>query len=247
MRRRPSDILNALPAALVVVVGFAAGGASVALAVRFLPGAREPGLVIRRIGSSVPAEPAPPRPTRGPEPAPRALPPPAATVPSDGPEPIDGDSLASLVAALRERALEVPVADVDPADLRDDFNDPRSGFRIHQALDILAPRGTPVVAVDDGTITSLDRSQGGGGIVVYQFDPGGEFVYYYAHLQRYASELAEGDHVKRGDVIGYVGTSGNAPEDTPHLHFAIFRMTDKKQWWQGTPIDPFDILGWTGG
>jgi murein DD-endopeptidase MepM/ murein hydrolase activator NlpD len=77
---------------------------------------------------------------------------------------------------------------------------------------------------------------------VYQFDPRESYAYYYAHLERYAAGLKDGDRVKRGDVIGYVGTSGNAPPATPHLHFAIFKLTDQKRWWQGTPLDPFDIL-----
>ena len=147
---------------------------------------------------------------------------------------------------LRDRQLSIPVRGVERPALRSSFAEKRGTDRVHEAIDILAARHTPVIAVEDGTIARLFASQAGG-TTIYQFDPGSTYVYYYAHLQRYASGLAEGDHVKRGDVIGYVGTSGNAPEDTPHLHFAIFRMTDKKQWWQGTPIDPFDILGWTGG
>jgi murein DD-endopeptidase MepM/ murein hydrolase activator NlpD len=98
-----------------------------------------------------------------------------------------------------------------------------------------------VVAVEDGTIARLFESKRGG-TTVYQFDPTTKYVYYYAHLERYADGLEEGNHVQRGQVLGYVGTSGNAPRDTPHLHFAIFRLTDKKQWWQGSPIDPFEVL-----
>ena len=77
---------------------------------------------------------------------------------------------------------------------------------------------------------------------MYQFDPTKTYVYYYAHLERYADGIVEGAVITRGQVLGYVGTSGNASKDTPHLHFAIFKMTDKKQWWQGTPIDPFQVL-----
>lgn len=155
---------------------------------------------------------------------------------------IGGDSLAVLVEILRERDFEMPVDDVNPEDLRDDFHDPRSGNRTHAALDILAPRGTPVVAVDDGTIASLDPSQGGGGIVVYQFDPSGEFVYYYAHLERFADGLAEGRTVEKGDVLGFVGTSGNAPPGTPHLHFAITKTRAPFLHYGGTPINPFEVL-----
>jgi murein DD-endopeptidase MepM/ murein hydrolase activator NlpD len=147
---------------------------------------------------------------------------------------------------LRRRTLTLPVHGVKKDDLRDSFNEARGSARRHEAIDILAPRHTPVVAVEDGTIARLFLSEAGG-ITIYQFDPTTTYVYYYAHLQKYADGLEEGDKVKRGEVIAYVGTSGNAPRDTPHLHFAIFKMTDKKQWWQGTPIDPFDIFGWTGG
>jgi murein DD-endopeptidase MepM/ murein hydrolase activator NlpD len=136
----------------------------------------------------------------------------------------------------------VPVEDVDPDDLSDDFDDLRSGSRTHQALDILAARGSPVLAVEDGTIASLDPSQGGGGIVVYQFDPTGEFVYYYAHLEGFADGLAEGQTVEKGDVLGFVGTSGNAPPGTPHLHFAITKTWAPFLHYGGTPINPFEVL-----
>jgi murein DD-endopeptidase MepM/ murein hydrolase activator NlpD len=81
-----------------------------------------------------------------------------------------------------------------------------------------------------------------GGITIYQFDPTKTYVYYYAHLERYAEGLKEGVAIKRGQVIGYVGTTGNAPRDTPHLHFAIFQMTEEKKWWEGTAIDPYSVL-----
>ena len=121
------------------------------------------------------------------------------------------------------------------------YHDARSGQREHEALDILAPKGTPVVAVEEGTVAKLFNSKAGG-ITLYQFDPGQQYSYYYAHLERYADGLQEGNHVQRGQVLGYAGTSGNAPKDTPHLHFAIFRLTEKKQWWQGSPIDPYEVL-----
>ena len=142
---------------------------------------------------------------------------------------------------LRERRLELPVQGAKREDLRDMFDEERGTGRKHEAIDMLAPRHTPVVAVEDGTIARLFLSDAGG-ITVYQFDPTSTFCYYYAHLQGYVEGLKEGDRVKRGDVIGYVGTTGNAPKDTPHLHFAIFQLTDKKQWWQGTPIDPYKVL-----
>lgn len=143
--------------------------------------------------------------------------------------------------ALAHRKFEMPVEGVKPEQLVRSFEDRRSGTRTHEALDILAPRNTPVKAIDDGAIARLFESKAGG-ITIYQFDPTEQFCYYYAHLERYADGLREGDHVKKGQVIGYVGISGNAPKDTPHLHFAIFKLTSAKRWWEGTPVDPYDIL-----
>jgi len=142
---------------------------------------------------------------------------------------------------LARRKLEMPVEGVKPDDLVRSFDDRRSGARSHEALDILAPRNTPVKAVEDGTIARLFESKAGG-TTIYQFDPTERYCYYYAHLERYAEGLREGDKVRKGQVIGYVGTSGNAPKNTPHLHFAVFKLTDAKHWWEGTPIDPYDIL-----
>jgi murein DD-endopeptidase MepM/ murein hydrolase activator NlpD len=117
----------------------------------------------------------------------------------------------------------------------------RGSARRHQAIDILAPQGTPVKAVEDGVIARLFSSKAGG-ITIYQFDPTERYCYYYAHLERYADGLREGEKVRKGQVIGYVGTSGNAAKDTPHLHFAVFRLTAEKRWWEGTPIDPYNVL-----
>ena len=142
---------------------------------------------------------------------------------------------------LAARHLTIPVDGITPEKLVRSYHDARSGGREHEALDILAPRNTPVVAVEDGTVAKLFFSKAGGN-TIYQFDPTREYSYYYAHLERYADGLKEGDAVHRGQTIGYVGTSGNAPKDTPHLHFAVFRLTADKHWWEGTPIDPFDIL-----
>lgn len=141
---------------------------------------------------------------------------------------------------LADRDLEVPVEGIKPDQLVRSFSDAR-GERHHEALDILAPAGTPVRAAEDGTIARLFLSKAGG-ITIYQFDPGERFCYYYAHLQRYADGLREGQRVRKGDVIGYVGTTGNAPKNTPHLHFAILRLTSDRHWWEGTPIDPYDVL-----
>jgi peptidoglycan LD-endopeptidase LytH len=148
---------------------------------------------------------------------------------------------ADPLAELRSRHLELPIRGAIRGELRDSFDETRGATHSHEAIDIMAPRATPVLAVEDGTIARLFESKAGG-TTVYQFDPSIRYVYYYAHLERYAEGIRQGQRVQRGQVLGYVGTSGNAPKDTPHLHFAIFRLTDKKQWWDGSPIDPYTVL-----
>ena len=139
--------------------------------------------------------------------------------------------------------LLIPVEGVTAGQLRDSFNERRGGdTRGHEAIDIAAPLGTPVRAVDDGRIAKLFMSKPGG-ITIYQFDTSEKIAYYYAHLDRYAPGLAQGRQVKRGEVIGYVGATGNASAAAPHLHFAIFRLGPERQWWKGEPIDPFSYLG----
>lgn len=155
--------------------------------------------------------------------------------------PVWASSAAAAIEELRARGLEVPVRGIAPDELRDTFDAPRGGGRRHQAIDILAPRGTPVLAVEDGTIRRLSPANGGGGIVVYQADPTGSFVYYYAHLERWADGLAAGDPVVRGQVIGFVGTSGNAPPGTPHLHFAIYRLANGDAGWRGPAVNPIAV------
>ena len=139
---------------------------------------------------------------------------------------------------LTAKHLLIPVPGVEAKTLHSQFYDPRGGHG-HEAIDIVAPRGTPVVATDDGTIVKLFLSKPGG-ITIYQFDPTETYAYYYAHLDRYADGLAEGDIVRRGQVIGYVGSTGNAVD--PHLHFAIFRLGPEKQWWKGEALDPYPAL-----
>jgi murein DD-endopeptidase MepM/ murein hydrolase activator NlpD len=173
------------------------------------------------------------KPTREEEPAPVAPPP---TAISSTPA-----TAGTVVDELRNRQLTLPVHGIKRDDLRDTFNELRGSSRRHEALDVLAPRNTPVLAVEDGTIARLFLSDAGG-ITIYQFDPTETFCYYYAHLERYAEGLKEGAPIKRGQVIGYVGTTGNAPRNTPHLHFAIFKLADDKKWWQGTAIDPYSVL-----
>lgn len=140
------------------------------------------------------------------------------------------------------RPLSMPVAGIDPSTIHDNFNEMRGGdTRRHDALDILAPRGTNVVATDDGTVKKLFTSVAGG-LTVYEFDPDQRYCYYYAHLDAYAPGLHEGQILHRGDLIGYVGTTGNAPKDTPHLHFAVIRLDPDRRWWTGTAIDPYPLL-----
>lgn len=165
-----------------------------------------------------------------------ATPEPAATVP---PAPVSPTEAGEIVA-LRGRDLRLPVDGVDRKDLRNTFADAR-GSRTHEALDILAPRGTKVRAIEDGRVQKLFTSKTGG-LTIYEFDPTQTFAYYYAHLDRYEDGLREGQLVKRGDIIGYVGSTGNASPDAPHLHFAIFRLGPEKQWWKGEPINPFLVL-----
>jgi len=147
----------------------------------------------------------------------------------------------AAVEDLRDRDLEIPVEDVDDDDLRDTFANAR-GTRAHEALDIMAPRHTPVRAVEDGVIAKVYNSRGGGGLSLYQFDPTNTYCYYYAHLDRYADGIRDGSPVRRGQVIGYVGSTGNASPDAPHLHFAIFRLTAERLWWKGEPINPYPVL-----
>jgi murein DD-endopeptidase MepM/ murein hydrolase activator NlpD len=135
--------------------------------------------------------------------------------------------------------LRVPIDGETIESLRGGFSETRGGGkRSHEAADILAPRNTPVHAVESGTIAKLFTSKAGG-LTIYQFDPSGHLCYYYAHLQRYADGVKEGMAVSQGDVIGYVGTTGNAPPNTPHLHFAVFELNADRQWWKGKAIDPY--------
>ena len=133
-----------------------------------------------------------------------------------------------------------PISGLALADLRDSFEEVHSGHR-HEAIDILEPRGTPVHAVVSGTIRKLFLSKPGGN-TIYQFDEMGVYCYYYAHLDRYSEGLREGVHVERGDVIGFVGSTGNADARTPHLHFAIFELEPQRQWWKGKAINPYPGL-----
>ena len=134
--------------------------------------------------------------------------------------------------------LRMPIDGETIESLKGGFAETRGSHRPHEAADILAPRNTPVHAVESGTIAKLFNSKAGG-LTIYQFDPSGHLCYYYAHLQRYADGVKEGLAVSQGDVIGYVGTTGNAPPNTPHLHFAVFELNADRQWWKGKAIDPY--------
>jgi murein DD-endopeptidase MepM/ murein hydrolase activator NlpD len=144
------------------------------------------------------------------------------------------------VAGPRD-ALLIPVAGIKRKDLQDTYTQSRSGGRVHNAIDIMAPEGTPVVAVADGTIAKLYESQMGG-ITVYQWSADKKFVYYYAHLQRRVDGLQEKAPVKRGQVIGYVGDSGNAGKGNFHLHFTITIPKDSTRHWDGEDVNPYPIL-----
>jgi murein DD-endopeptidase MepM/ murein hydrolase activator NlpD len=136
--------------------------------------------------------------------------------------------------------LAIPVAGIAARQLTDTFEQSRGSER-HEAIDIEAPRGTPVVAVADGKIVKLFNSKPGG-LTIYQYDTDENVAFYYAHLDRYAPALAEGQRVRRGEVIGYVGSTGNANPAAPHLHFSIFVLGPEKRWWKGTAINPYPFL-----
>ena len=138
--------------------------------------------------------------------------------------------------------LAIPVVGVKPDQLTDTFDDARAAGRRHDAIDIMAAEGTPVIAAADGTIEKLFFSHGGGGITIYERATDPTWQYYYAHLQRYAPGLAEGQQVKRGQVIAFVGHTGDASASGPHLHFALNQMAQGQRWWQGTPINPYPLL-----
>jgi len=174
-----------------------------------------------------------------PSPAPAAAetPPPQADEPtSQAQPPVDNPN--SFVGTLR---LIIPVSGVKPDQLLDTFADARSEGRVHDAIDIPAPAGTPVLAAADGEIIKLFQSERGG-TTIYQLSNDRKLVFYYAHLQRYADGLAPGKFVKQGDVVAYVGDTGNAGAGNFHLHFSIAIVADPKRYWEGTNINPYPLL-----
>ena len=178
--------------------------------------------------SSPPAASATPPPTPDPEATPAPAPPRSAPAPA-------------TTAADLPAALLVPVAGIRAEDLRDTFTESRSEGRTHNAIDIIAPQGAPVLAAADGIIVKLFQSEKGG-ITLYQRGTDGKTIYYYAHLDRYADGVAENKAVRRGDVIGFVGDTGNATPGNYHLHFAVWITEDPKRYWDGANLNPYPLL-----
>ncbi len=189
-----------------------------------------------QLQSALPAEPETPEPVDEP----------TATVPEPSPEPEVPPIAApspeeASVTELQARRLTIPVVGVEVDDLQDTYEDLRSGNRRHRAIDIMAPRGTPVVAVEDGTLARKFKSRLGG-IALYLFDSSGSYCYFYAHLDAYAPDLAQGDVVQRGQVLGFVGSTGNAPDDVPHLHLAIHRRGESARYCEGPTLNPYLVF-----
>lgn len=168
---------------------------------------------------------------------------PTAKLPPPAPA-MSAAELQTTISELRRKWLLMPISGTNPDILKGCFEQKR-GERRHGAADIMAPRHTPVLAVEDGQIARLWISAAGG-ITIYQYDPSGKYVYYYAHLERYADGLKDGDLIKKGQIIGYVGTTGNAPPNAPHLHFSISKLTKPNGWSSGIAIDPYEIFRGTG-
>jgi peptidoglycan LD-endopeptidase LytH len=155
--------------------------------------------------------------------------------------------VAGLLPALLAAGATSSILDMTPpirgltlANLRNMFQEIHNGHP-HEAIDIMEPRGTPVHAVVSGTVRKLFLSKPGGN-TIYEFDEMEVYCYYYAHLEEYAKGLRDGMRVERGDVIGYVGSTGNADSNAPHLHFAIFELGPERLWWKGKAVDPYPGL-----
>lgn len=175
-------------------------------------------------------------------PDPSTFTPPAAEKPLQAPSTISPPAVTDAdTRAIESKSPILPIAGLKVAQIQDTFNDTRGSGRKHDATDILSPRGTPVLAMTEGNVAKLFTSQRGG-LTVYQFDNQGAYCYYYAHLDRYAEGLKEGMLLRKGDKLGYVGSTGNADPKVPHLHLAIFELGPEKHYWQGTPINPYPIL-----
>ena len=221
---------------LAGLAGFALGAATVLLIVWLYGGGSHGG---GTASAPPPREPAaaPPMTSAPASPTPQSAAPPAAAAPAGTPPPL----LTRPPEDLVERDLLVPVQGVPRTGLQDTYDDARGQGRVHNAIDIMATRGTPVLAVEAGRIAKLFTSKLGG-LTNYQYDPTETYCYYYAHLDRYVPGIKEGDQVSRGQVIGYVGSTGDASPDGPHLHFEITRLHADKKWWKGDAINPYPIL-----
>lgn len=193
--------------------------------------------------ADLPAPPTTPAPIP-PEPfPPQSIAPEPATIPiesADSPLATDLPAETELLPSP-QLSLLIPVQGVPATALYDTFSQARDSGRTHEAIDIMAPRGTPVIAAENGHVAKLFTSAQGG-LTVYQFDASGRYALYYAHLDAYAPGLVEGAELKRGDPIGTVGSSGNASPDGPHLHFAVFLLGPERKWWQGTAVNPYPLL-----
>jgi murein DD-endopeptidase MepM/ murein hydrolase activator NlpD len=203
-------------------LGFACGALVLTVVLWFSGGLRVSPVLA---GNKLPTPHAAPAAQPNPEP-PQVSPPPVVGTPAPEPPP-------SLHLAM-------PIAGVNPEELEDTFNEIHDGHK-HEALDIPAPRGTPVTAVAEGNVVKLFTSKPGG-LTVYQFDDSRTYCYYYAHLDRYAAGLKENTLLRKGDVLGYVGSTGNASADAPHLHFAVTQLGPDKKWWEGTAINPLPLF-----
>lgn len=157
------------------------------------------------------------------------------------PDPNPTIYLTPTPVVVQPGQLLMPVAGIKPDQLQDTYSDSRSEGRTHDAIDIMAPAGTPVVAVADGDIVKFHDSEAGG-ITIYQISTDRRFFFYYAHLQSRAHGIAEGQFVKQGTILGYVGDTGNAGPGNTHLHFSINIVTDPTRFWDGINVNPYPIL-----
>jgi murein DD-endopeptidase MepM/ murein hydrolase activator NlpD len=214
-------------------------------------GVAPPEALVEAATVSKPAEATPLAPLPVEPPPPLAVPPAETAAPaaasssanaSEMSVPTTTEGAAAVTAANSSGSLLIPVQGMAASKLVDTFTQSRGAGRLHDAIDIMAARGTPVLAVADGRVAKLFTSKPGG-LTIYQFDGAEKLAYYYAHLDHYAAGLAEGQQLKRGDTIGYVGSTGNASPDAPHLHFAVFVLGPDKKWWQGTAVNPYPLLG----
>jgi peptidoglycan LD-endopeptidase LytH len=202
------------------------------------PGHSEP--VTPRTDSGPTTPTTPPAPTKPAQPKVEQRPaaPPADAAPALGQSNTVTDADLSYIAA---RNLLIPVAGVTASQLHDTFTQARAEGRQHDAIDIVAPRGTLVLATTDGVVIKLFQSDRGG-VTLYERDPSGRYVYYYAHLMGYADGIAEGKQLRRGDVIAYVGDTGNAGAGNYHLHFGISKLSSPGKWSGGDPLNPYPLL-----